>query len=187
MASLLRGTTVDPDRVRDAGEPLLVDPDWQDLLAESTERAYREGHAAGIAQGRRDAEHATEAIGAALDRAVEEVRSEIRTATRESTVELASTALTILARLTGELWAGEDTLNDRIREALADLDEDELDVLVGPEDLEHVTAALTTDSRVAVRVDPGLSQGEARIIGQWCDADLRWETVLDVLREALDA
>lgn len=187
MASLLRGTTVDPDRVRDAGEPLLVDPDWQDLLAESTERAYREGHAEGIAEGRRAAEHATETMGTALDRAVEEVRSEVRAATLESTVALASTALTILARLTGELWAGEDTLNDRIRAALADLDGDELEVLVGPEDLDHVTAALSPDTRVAVRVDPGLGQGEARIIGQWCDADLRWETVLDVLREALDA
>lgn len=187
MASLLRGTTVDPDRVRDAGEPLLVDPDWQNLLAESTEQAYREGHAVGVARGRREAEHAVEAIGAALDRAVAHVRDEIRTATRESTVDLALTALTILARLTGELWAGEEALQTRIREALGDLEEDELEVMVGPEDLDHVTAALSPDSRLAVGVDPGLGQGEARIIGQWCHADLRWETVLDVLREALDA
>lgn len=187
MASVLRSPTLDTDRVRDASQPLLVDPDWQQLLSEATERAYEEGLAAGIEKGRSEREETAASLGAALDVAVARVTEEIRECARSSTEDLANTALAIVKELTGSLRVEEETLRHRVEQALSDLDGATLQILVASDDVEHLAGSFGKDSRYEIVADPDLSQGEARIVGEWCHADLRWSTVLDVLREALDA
>lgn len=187
MASVLRRPALETDRVQAATPPLLVDPDWQSLLDEATDCGYRQGYDAGRARGEAEIRASADQVAGALQAAVENVRTEIAEAGRLSSRQLLTAALDLIERLAGELTIDADILCGRIEEALAELDGAPLQVRVASADAAHVRAGLSSDPRVEVVDDPALEAGEARITGEWCEADLRREAVLGVLREALGA
>lgn len=187
MASVLRSPAIDGDLVREAGAQLLVDPDWQDLIDEATEQAYLRGHEEGKAEGRLEGAGEVDRLIGALHDAVEEVRTLTRASEAEAAQQVVSTALDILEHLVGGLPVDRDRLVARVAAALDELDEDRVTIEASPDDVKHLKQGLRSDAGFEVVTDPHLSPGEVRIVGEWGAADLRWETVLAVLREELDA
>lgn len=187
MASVLRSPAVDSDLVKEAGDQLLVDPDWQELIDEATEQAYLRGREEGKAEGRREGVAEVDRLTMALHDAVEEVRALTRATRAEAAQEVASTALDILEHLVGGVPVDGDGLVARVAAALDELDEDRVAIEASPDDVEHLKQGLRSDTAVEVVADPQLTPGEVRIVGEWGAADLRWETVLAVLKEELDA
>lgn len=187
MASVLRGPEVHVARLVGVTDPLLVDPAWQHMLDE----ARAEGHRAGFEEGRRVGREETvaevEAASESIRRAVEDTRAEIRRTQEETAASLLRTAFDLVERLIGDLPVEPTVLVDKVRAALDELDSPHLEVRVGPDMVEFVTSSVADDARVTVVADPSLGRGEARIVGEWCDADLTWETALEILREVLGA
>src|SRR5690606_19851120 len=107
----------------------------------------------------------------------------------ETAASLLRTAFDLVERLIGDLPVEPTVLVDKVRAALDELDSPHLEVRVGPDMVEFVTSSVADDARVTVVADPSLGRGEARIVGEWCecDADLTWETALEILREVLGA
>lgn len=187
MASVLRSPAVDSDLVKKAGAQLLVDPDWQELIDEATEQAYLRGRDEGKAEGRREGMAEVDRVTMALRDAVEEVRALTRTTRAEAARQVTANALDIVEHLVGGLPIDGDSLIARVAAALDELDEDRVAIEASPDDVEHLEQGLRSEPGVEIVADPDLSPGEVRIVGEWGAADLRWETVLAVLKEELDA
>jgi flagellar biosynthesis/type III secretory pathway protein FliH len=185
LASVLRGPEVDVSRLVGVSDPLLLDPSWQQMLDE----ARAEAHRAGFEEGRRAAreQFAAEASVAAeaVQRAVDSAFDEMRRLKEEAASSLLTTALELLGRIVGDLPVDPAHLVGRIRAALDELDSPRLEVRVASNMADLVAAGLADDDRVTVAPDPALGDGEARIVGDWCDADLTLSTALSVLREVV--
>lgn len=187
MASVLRGSTVDPGRVRDVSQPLLLDPAWQALLDGAAERAHQDGLAAGRIEGGREAREAADRIVEALTAAVGEIRAEIQHTLRLSARDLTSEALDLVERLAGHLPVEPEVVQARVEDALAALDGERLRVHLPAGYVDRLRDVLGEDPRVEVVEDATLAAGEARITGEWSHAELRWGAVFEALREMLDA
>jgi flagellar biosynthesis/type III secretory pathway protein FliH len=73
---------------------------------------------------------------------------------------------------------------DRVRRALAEIDDGPLEIAVHPDHVEEVSVALAGEP-VTVRSDATLALGEARVRGPWVSAELTFEAAFEALREAL--
>lgn len=185
LASLVRSPSLRPDVVLAAPQPLLLDADWAQVLDEARQEAYQEGHDAGVTDGAQRIRELTRELGDALDAAVAAVQVQIEVVKSEWSARLLNSAVDLAEQLVGGTAPNREMLMSRLEKALADLDSPLLEVSVCPDDLETVAAALD-DSRTRVVADPSLAPGEARIVGDWCDADLTWKTMFDVVRGSID-
>lgn len=184
---MLRSPEVDDVRLADVSDPFLLDPAWQSLLEEARSEAHRIGYDEGRLAAQQDvvaeAARAVEALSQAVDVALDEMRRH----RDEAASALLTNALDLVEKIVGDLRIDPTHLTERLRSALEQVDSPRLEVKVAPALVEFVTEALADDSRVVVAPDSGLGDGEARIVGDWCDADLTWPTVMDVLREVTGA
>lgn len=185
MASLVRSPDLLPDVVLAAPQPLLVDADWAGLLEEARQEGYREGHQTGVVEGEQKVRESTRQLHDQLDSAVAAIHDRIEVVTREWSARLLHSAVDLAEQLVGRAVPDREKLLSRLDMALADLDSPSLEVAVSPDDVKVVEASLD-DTRARVVADPGLSIGEARVVGDWCDADLTWETMFDLVRGAID-
>jgi len=187
LASVLRGPEVDVSRLADVSAPLLLDPSWQELLDEARAEGRREGFEEGRRAAREEMVDEVNVASEAIQRAVEGVFVEMRKLQEQHASSLLDAALDLVGQIVADLPVDPDHLVDRLRAALDEVDSPRLELKVAPKMVDFVASGLSDDTRVTVVADATLGEGEARIVGDWCDADLTWSTVLSVLREVVSA
>ena len=184
MSRVLRQAGVG-DRPRLVGSQAEAppDPELAALLHDATAQGYERGRLTGFREGRdAAASKVPAAIGAAFEDGVQAL-ARWQQASASDVVDLAlEIARRVLEREPSE-EAG--LLADRIRTALAALDDSPLVISVHPGDLEATAAAVAERDGVSVSPDAGLRPGEARITGPWSHADLTREAALAAVAEAL--
>jgi flagellar biosynthesis/type III secretory pathway protein FliH len=168
----------------EAPEPRALPEEVRVLIEREVEAAYERGRAEGRREGRELAQAELETLDASIRRAIEAGLARLsawREAEAARTVELAlALARHVVDResLTGAEVA------ERVRRALAAIDDGPLEVAVHPDQVEAVAAALAGEP-VTVRPEAALALGEARVEGPWASAELTFEAAFEVLREAL--
>ncbi len=164
------------------GAPVLVDDYMAELIeqtrAEAFEAGRREGFAAGQADMASTADRVQNAIaGAASD--LVRMRAECVKDAIDTGFDVAEFVLSRTPHDDGE------SLIPRIESALHDLDEEELAVVIHPQDWDVVSSAVRLPNGVTIDRDPSLRPGEARISGRWASAELTREAALEVARDVL--
>lgn len=167
------------------GSPVEAPPDPQlaGLLRDAAAQGYERGHQAGFREGR---DAAASQVPAAVGAAFEEGLRALARWRQADASDVVGLALEIARRvLEHEPSEEAGLLADRIRTALAALDDSPLVVAVHPDDLEATAAAVGGRDGVSVSPDAGLRPGEARITGPWSHAELTREAALAAVAEAL--
>ena len=156
------------------------------VVGESTATAYERGFAAGVVAARREGAETVEGVAAGIDRALEGVRSHLAELRRVQAEALLGAALEAAEAILGAAPPIDaDTLAERVRRALAAIDDDPLTVFLSGADREVLGEALAVRFGVEIAEDPGLQPGEARVRGPWAQADLTRRAALEAIREAL--
>jgi flagellar biosynthesis/type III secretory pathway protein FliH len=168
----------------EAPEPGALPEEVRALLAREVEAAHERGRAEGRREGRELARAELEMLGASVRQAIEEGLARLsawREAEAARTVEL---ALALARHVVGRESLTGAEVAERVRRALAEIDDGPLEVAVHPDQLETVGAALAGEP-VTIRPEVALELGEARVEGPWASAELTFEAAFEVLREAL--
>lgn len=186
MASVLRAPTVGPSQVLRFSHGLPPDPDWEQRLAETDARSYARGVEEGRLQAVDELAGRLEALQTSVLDAVDRAAAEVRAQIQADTERVVALALELAESVTGSVPISAALLTDRIHASLDSLEGADFVVEVHPEDLDFVTGALD-DSRCTVRIGSRLHPGEARVRGEWGNADLTRDVAWTVLREAFDA
>lgn len=161
------------------------------VLAEAEQRAFdaghaagfRDGHARGVEEGRRD----LAVVAGVITQAVEDVRATLAASRQELGAEVRRLALDV-ARAVCERGVTDDgvALAERVELALSRIDDAPLRVHVNPTELVALQDLLAGQLRsVDVVPDATLGAGEARILGPWSDADLTWDATWEAVGEVL--
>lgn len=100
---------------------------------------------------------------------------------------MVSLAFDIAEVIAGYAIGDGSVVADRVAQALSQIDDEELTLLVAAQDHTMFEAAFTARPDVNVVTDPTLSSGEARLRGRWSDTDLTRSGIRLALEEALDA
>lgn len=163
----------------------VVQPSPEQLQAveDAREEGRREGHAAGLREGRLELDRVAGSVARAIDVAVAAHRDQ-RAAEAAATVELALRIAQEVAGATvdehGHALAG------RVRDALARVDDGPLTVEVAPSRVTILTKALSDQEYLHVVAAADLADDEARVHGPWSSVDLsadaRWAAVQDAVR-----
>lgn len=183
MNRVIRNATMTTaPKVYGHGAPVLVDSYMSDLLEQARAEGFEAGRREGFAAGRSDmavaAERVQGAVGAAVA-AMIQMRDAAVTEAIDSAVEIAEF---VLGRSPHDDGAA---LAERVQEALRLLDDEELIVMIHPQDWDAVSSAVRLPNGVTMERDPSLRPGEARISGRWATAELTREAALNVAREVL--
>lgn len=184
---VLRQPSMGPELRIATPDPALLDPVVRARVEEAATRARAQGHAEGVAEGRRalleDGARLAEAIRAGGAEAAERL-AQARAARADEVVELAlALARAVLDR---EPHDGGIALLRHVRAALEQIDDEPLTVRVSPADAAVVERGLADLHGIAVAADPSIAPGEGRISGPWAHADLRAAAALEALRDVLD-
>jgi flagellar biosynthesis/type III secretory pathway protein FliH len=160
----------------------FVDGATAELLETVRAEAFEAGRREGFAAGRSDMEGAIARVSSAVQDAVASLRA-LRSADIDQTIAV---ALEIAEFVVGQLPPDEGgALGARIRDAIANLDDEDIVVAVHPQDWDTVSSAVSLPPGVTMDRDPTLRPGEARIAGRWATADLTREAALQIAREVL--
>lgn len=157
--------------------------DWTaELVEKARAEAFEEGRREGFAAGRSDVESAASRIDGALHTAVRKLGQ-----LRENAVaETLAAALDVAEFVVGTIPDADSAeVAERIRNAIAALDDEAMVVAIHPQDWDAVSATVRLPNGVTMERDPSLRPGEARIAGRWATAELTREAALDVAREVL--
>jgi flagellar biosynthesis/type III secretory pathway protein FliH len=164
------------------GAPVLIDQYMTDLLEQARAEGFEAGRGEGFTAGRADMAGAAERVQTAVGSAVADLvrmRSEAVHGAIDSALEVAEFVLGRVPHDDGEALAG------RIQDALQLLDDEELAIVIHPQDWDAVRSAVRLPNGVSIERDPSLRPGEARIDGRWATAELTREAALAVAREVL--
>ena len=146
--------------------------------ADLEERAYQRG----LEDGRQSARQQLESASAALQSALTRGREQLREEFAGQQEELVGLAVDMATQILGHNnHDGGEALRQRLLEALARLDDDQMVIAMNEVDLplaEGIEAA-----GIVFVPDPDLSPGEAKITGQWAQADLTHKTAQQILRD----
>lgn len=144
-------------------DPELPEPEPEVEVQDPVALAWAEGHAAGVAQARTEAEAraaedaaAREGLALSLQRLDAHLAEELRLRLRDTVVALCETAILPLA-------LDQSALMDRIERAVAMLSraDDDRTIRLHPEDLAFLAPQMPAQWRVAA--DPALERGAVRI------------------------
>jgi flagellar biosynthesis/type III secretory pathway protein FliH len=167
---------VGPRAVLDPATAAVLDR----ALAEATATAYREGEAAGRLAAVEDARAAAARLHEALGRILAQLDEGRREASRAS-LELAHLAATAVLDRTPPDDATQ--VLERVRAALDVLDEEPVQALVNPADAPGLAAG--ADRRIEVVPDPTVAQGDVRLQGRTCGAELTRAAMVEAALEVL--
>ncbi len=163
-----------------------VDPEVIALLERARAEARAEGEAIGAQRTRIELQDDREARAQLLHRTVMEAVAAHRAAVAEHAQETVELALRIAQEIAAVVVDDNGAaLADRIRAALASIDDDDLVVRVGEDRVDSVTTAFANERGVRVVVDATLGPDDAEIDGPWASADLTDATRWDIIREAV--
>lgn len=149
-------------------------------IAAAAAAARADGHAQGREAATREIDRAVAGIVAAVDRAAAEVAGQRAQAVAADLAVVAHVVDAVLAACPPDAT---DAVATRIREAVARLDDDVLDVRVSPHDAQ-LLGSQPFDPRVRLLADPSVAPGEAHVAGTWGRAEL---TRAALTRAALEA
>jgi flagellar biosynthesis/type III secretory pathway protein FliH len=157
----------------------------RELIDTETRSAFERGRQAGLEEGAAAARGADEGLPDALRRAFADGAATLAEERRRDAAEILQLAVEI-ARLATNRDPGDDArgLLERIRGALAELDDSPITVGVHPSQASELADALDADA-VEIVPDGSLAPGEAVLRGPWSSADLRWEARWRAVRSAL--
>jgi flagellar biosynthesis/type III secretory pathway protein FliH len=156
------------------------------LLEVELRDAFERGREVGVEEGRAAAAEEVARLLREVRSALEEGLEALRGWRAEEAARVADLALRIARHVLGREPVEASGVIERVREALAAIDDGPLTLSVHPEHVEPVRAALDPAS-VVVQADASLAPGEARLRGPWSSADLTFDAACEVIREALGA
>lgn len=137
--------------------------------AQEAAAAYERGVADGVAQERSEGL----ALAAAFRQALGDAAATRRAEAQEQAAALLRTALELAERIVGHAPHDDGAaLETRVRAALAEVDDEPLELAVHPVDAARLGAVTATDPRLELTTDPSLRPGEAKLRGRWAEADL---------------
>ncbi len=179
---LRRPAVVGHARRLEVPSPGAVPVELRALLEAERAEAFERGRAAGLEEGRAAAAgevvRLLEGIRAALQEGIEAL-DRWRGSEADRVVDL---ALRIVRHVLGREPVETAWLIERVREALAAIDDAPLELSVHPEHVGPLREAL---SDVTVRGDTSLAPGEARLRGPWSSAELTFDAACEAISEAL--
>ncbi len=139
-------------------------------------------YARGVDDGREAARQQLVSAASALQAALEQGRAQLRQEFDRQRDELVRLAVEMATLVLGhDQHDGGAALLTRLQEALSILDDSDLVISMNEVDLP--LAAQIDAAGVTVIADATLQPGEARITGQWAQADLTHAMALQILRE----
>jgi flagellar assembly protein FliH len=169
----------------------VADRDYVDpIMAVRLEDARQVGYEQGFADGAKATEAAARrSADSALERlrvGAEAARRDLAATSVELVPQLVETAVRIARMIVDEVPDQVRTsLVARIAEAIDQMDDPAMTVLVSPEDEGLVAPSLGSVVGLTTRTDPTIRPGDARIEGQWARADLTLETAWRLIEESL--
>ena len=173
--SVIRSATLAdaPVVIGGAGEQYVA-PGMKALL----EAAQREARADGYRSGREDAaaevRDAANAARQALSEIVEETRLRLDQSIAQRAPDIVALAIEFAKHIVGEAAVDPGrSLADRVLAALEQIDDEELEIRVNPEDLSQLEDLMPPG--VKLEADPRLGRGDAVASGRWARADLTLE------------
>lgn len=158
--------------------PTFLGSDAIAAIDEATERAYTEGHRAGVEAGLWQLHGLAESIA----RSVEELRA-IRAADVAGQVQ----AALVVARLVLGRAPFDDgqAVVERVLHALTLVDDETITIHVNAAEWGVVSAAVAAMEGVEAQSDPTLRPGEVRLIGRWSSVDGTHNALLGAVEAAL--
>lgn len=169
-------------------EPTVLAPPVRapdDATRDLVARERASAHAAGVEEGRRQAQQEAAEVAAAVDGAAWQTIETVRAQHAELAAALGERVTAAVAAVLGhEPDDGGRVLVDRLTAAIAGLDDAEVTVHVPAARHDVVDRALADDAVVVV-VDDALGRDEARIVGSFARVDLRTAALLAALDEVL--
>ena len=182
MNRVIRNPSVSAPSAYSAQGRQFVDDATAELLDAVRAEAFEAGRREGFAAGRSDMEGAVTRVDAALRDAVR-LLGELRANDIDQTIGV---ALEIAEFAVGQLPPDDGgALGARIRDAITNLDDEDIVVAIHPQDWDSVSGVVALPAGVTIQRDPSLRPGEARIGGRWSSADLTREAALQIAREVL--
>lgn len=186
MSRVLRQPTVAEAARPLRGEGLAGDPAVRALLDRETQGAYERGRQAGLAEGRQALADELSTVAQTVQESVGVVLEEIRAIRAQDAEAVTELAIDIAEAIVGTLDAeGVDLLVERVRRALAAIDDRPITIRANPDQADELDRAMAASDDVEVVADPAMSVGEARLVGPWSSAEVTWEAAWDAVRRAL--
>ena len=177
-----------------AEAPVVIGSDGNDFLTPGMQAlldaAKREARADGYRAGRESASsEVAEAVASArqaLSEIVEETRARLDQAIAQQLPEIVSLAIEFAQHIVGEAAVDPGkSLADRLLSALEQIDDEELEIAVNPEDLEQLEQLMPPN--ITLTADARLGRGDAIAAGRWARADLTLERAWKNIAESCDA
>lgn len=176
-----------PTVVHDATTRAAIDAEIAEAVTAAVTVAERSAHTRGLADGERLAREQLESRAAAITAAVDRVHTELvaqRATAVAADLDLVERAVTEVLGVTPP--SPVPIVLDRVRAAVAALDDDVLELRVAP-----VVAAsfedVALDPRVRLVPDDRVADGDAQVTGRWGSADLTRGSLTTAVVAALRA
>lgn len=184
MSRVLRDAVTDaPPRL--VGDASARDSEIRATIEAAAQEAYLRGRDEGFNAGYEAAAASLEHLTQSLGRSAVAGIAELQRWRAEDATDVVTLALAIAERVIGsEPRAGGVAVAERVREALAAIDDNPLTVMVHPDDADAVRGALR-DVQMEVLADPSLEPGDAKVRGPWSEIELTTRTAWDAVSRAL--
>ena len=183
MSKVLRNPVISPAGRRNADPPApSLPPVLSPLVAADIAEVFERGRRQGISEGRRSIAEAAAETGAALEAAIAGAVAAVRADLAAHTVAMLEDAMAIAEFVVAAVGGPDsDGLSARIRDAITHLDDGPIVIELGPD----AVIDLDDNDRIAIRQNPSLGSGEARLVSRWSVAELTRDAAFAAAREAL--
>lgn len=187
LPRLLSSPAVHAQGQRLAAGPAVLPAHISELIEQARAEGYAAGHAAGIADARRDEMQAADAAGTALRAAVEQEIARLR----DANVAYDSAMIGLATQIATYVVDAVDTsavveVARRVHAALEQIDDTNVVAHVHSEQVPAVARALAGTDVSVVPADD-VAAGDVRLVGRWSVADLSKQQRWAAVRELLDA
>lgn len=179
--SVIRSATLAdaPTVIGGAGER-FVTPGMKALLEAAQREARADGYRAGREEAAAEVRNAANAARQALSEIVEETRLRLDQAIAQRTPDIVALAVEFAKHIVGEAAVDPGrSLADRVLSALEQIDDEDLEIRVNPEDLNQLEELMPPG--VKLEADPRLGRGDAVAAGRWARADLTLERAWELI------
>lgn len=184
MSRVLRDVAPDsPPRI--VGDATAYDSEIRTMIESAAQEAYLRGRDEGFDAGYESAAANLERLTQSVKASVTSGIAELQSWRAQDATDVVALAVAIAERVIGaEPRAGGVAVAERVREALAAIDDKPLTVLAHPDDADAVRGALA-DLSIDVVADASVQPGDARVRGPWSQIELTTQAAWDAVNRAL--